>query len=128
MATITDTDLAAVLGKMTEGEFIMVLVVKGGPTQGADEVITYPKDGTPMPEDDVQATLGGFLKQCPVPLDERPNEEGNAYLNADADGEPLPLYSKLGWLATYIRDLIKGQATRGLQKIEAESATNPMPE
>lgn len=128
MAQITEADVAAVLAKMTEGELVALFVVKGGPTQGDDELVTYPRDSVPMPAADVQTALGGFLKQSPIPMDETPNAAGDAYLNADENGEPLPLYSKLGWLATYIRDMVRGQATRGLQQIQAEQAANPMPE
>lgn len=127
MAQVTQADLDAVLAKMDEGDFIAVFLVKGGPSSGDDEIVSYPATGLPMTQEDVDTVFTGFLAQHRVQLDETPNEKGDAYLNADEEGHPLPMYTGLEWLVKWLKDHFRGASTRGLRKLQAQ-ATNPMPE
>ena len=71
--------------------------------------------------------LAGFLKKHPVPLDERTNAKGTAYVNADGDGNPKPLHTDLEWLLEWLRREGSGAARAGLHQTAKATVADPAP-
>jgi len=110
---------------MAAGDFTATFKVEGNLAAIppiVDQVVTYA-----LPAAQVGPFLAGFLRQCPIPLDTRPNATNTGFLNALPDGSPAPMYTALVWLQEWLRQHANGASKRGLAEIAAASITDPVP-